>query len=222
MTKTLFITATGTDIGKTYFTRLLIRKLKAQGHTVQAIKPVISGVDPEDISSSDSGLILKELGLDINKENMAQISPWQFQAPLSPDVAALAEGKKVPFGDLIEFCQIEQNQGVDYLIIEGVGGVMVPLDDHNSCLDWMAALDAEITLVAGTYLGCISHILTACTSLAHKNLSPKKIILSQSENNPVEHDILLSSLENFLPRSKIKFLERADLSQKSPPLSQLI
>lgn len=222
MTKTLFITATGTHVGKTYVTQLLIRQLKAQGHSVQAIKPVISGFTSESADASDSGMILQELGQDLTSENIDKISPWRFAAPLSPDVAAKAEGQTISFKDLIHFCQQEQNKGFDYLIIEGVGGLMVPLDETHTCLDWMAALEADVILVAGTYLGCISHILTANACLAHKDIEPKKIILSQSLIDPVKDATLLSSLRNFLPESLLRFLPREDLGHIRANLPPLI
>src|SRR6202044_1005876 len=88
----LFITATGTDIGKTFVTAGLIRALRHAGRTVDAAKPVISGFTMGGLGASDTGVLLSAMGRDLNPQEAERISPWRFTAPLSPDMAAEAEG----------------------------------------------------------------------------------------------------------------------------------
>jgi len=175
----IFITSTGTDIGKTFVARGLIRHLHDQDLSVDALKPVVSGFLASKARSSDPGLLLAALGRVATADEVKRISPWRFAAPLSPDLAAQREDRSVDFDDLIDFSRKAIRNAPDVLLIEGVGGVMVPLDDRHTVLDWMTALAIPVILVAGNYLGTISHTLTALHALAARNLKPVSIVLSE-------------------------------------------
>ncbi len=157
----IFITATGTDVGKTYVAASLIRLFRQMGRTVDAIKPVVSGFDPAAAATSDPGILLEALGLPPTADEIQRISPWRFRAPLSPDLAARREGRAIDVDQVIAFCRSAVERRADLLLIEGVGGVMVPLDGQRTILDVMMALRLPLILVTGSYLGAISHTLTA-------------------------------------------------------------
>ena len=176
---TFFVTGTGTDVGKTFVTARLIRRLRACGQPVDAIKPLVSGFDAGALSASDPGVLLDALGRPITASTVEQVSPWRFAAPLSPDIAAAREGRAVDFKELVAYCRKRDvSRGV--LLIEGVGGVMVPLDDRHTVLDWITALRAPVIVVAGSYLGTISHTLTALHVLAGRNLDIAAVVVSES------------------------------------------
>ena len=99
-----FVTATGTEIGKTYLTCGVIEGLRRRELPVEAIKPVLSGYAPDEAGSSDSGLILKALGRPLDAARLDAITPWRFRAALSPDMAAAREERSVPFDALASFC----------------------------------------------------------------------------------------------------------------------
>ena len=204
MSKIFFITGTGTGVGKTFVTTTLIKQLRAQGKNVAAIKPIISGYNASDLAS-DTALILQSLALPITPENIEKISPWRFSAPLSPDMAAKKEGRKIELNEVVEFCQDYRLRGNDILLIEGVGGVLVPLNETNTIRDLaeklVVELDAEIILVAGSYLGSISHTLSAIEALAAKNLHLHTLIISESENSAATMYEIKQSLANFLPKN---------------------
>src|SRR5262249_38051955 len=151
----------GTDIGKTFVTAGLVSHLRARAIAVAAIKPVVSGFDPANVAAGDPSVLLAALGRPASPENIAEISPWRFSAPLSPDLAAKHENRALDFADLVAFsiAAIASCRGV--VLIEGVGGIMVPLDDRHTVLDWMTALGVPALVVAGSYLGTISHTLSA-------------------------------------------------------------
>ncbi len=163
----IFVTATGTDVGKTFVAVSLIRHLRRQGHEVEAIKPVLSGFDPNEAAASDPGMLLDALGLPVTADEIERISPWRFRAPLSPDLAASMEGRRIDVADVVAFCQNAVAVRRDVLLIEGVGGIMVPLDDQRTILDVMMALGLPLILVTGSYLGSISHTLTALELAVH-------------------------------------------------------
>lgn len=192
-----FVTSTGTDIGKTFVTAGLIRYLRGAGQPINALKPVVSGYDSSVVETSDPAVLLKALGRQVTADEIAAVSPWRFRAPLSPDIAAAREGRSVDFDELIAFSRAAIGTETGILFIEGVGGIMVPLDPKRTVLDWMAALGVPILLVVGGYLGAISHTLTALNVLTQRKLKLAAIVVSESERGTVELDDTVQSISHF-------------------------
>ena len=192
-----FVTSTGTDVGKTFVTAGLIRYLRTSNQAVGALKPVVSGYDSSVVETSDPAVLLGALGRPVSAQEIAAIAPWRFRAPLSPDLAAARENRGIVFDELVEFSRtaVARNNGI--LFIEGVGGIMVPIDAQRTVLDWMAALGIPLLLVVGGYLGTISHTLTAIDVLAQRKLSLAAIVVSESERNPVELEDTVASIARF-------------------------
>ncbi len=205
----VFITATGTDVGKTFVTAGLIRHLHTEKKSVTALKPVMSGYDPAISKDSDAGVLLQALGRDISETEIAAISPWRYLAALSPDMAAAREGKTLDVDALIAFCR-KQMENETPLLIEGVGGVMVPLDARRTVLDWMVALACPVILVTGSYLGAISHTLGALEVLKLSNLDVRALVVSETDGSTVPLAETVDTLTRFgkgidivtLPRMK--------------------
>lgn len=193
----IFITATGTDVGKTYVAASLIGHFRRMGRVVEAIKPVVSGYDPAQAASSDPGMLLRALGLPVDGESIERISPWRFRAPLSPDLAAQREGRSINVDDVVAFCRSAIEKRQDLLLIEGVGGVMVPLDAERTILDVMMALKLPLILVTGSYLGTISHTLTALDSLYQRDMSVLAVIVSETANSTVSLDDTVATIARF-------------------------
>ena len=193
----IFITGTGTDVGKTFVAASLIRHLRQMGRIVEAIKPVVSGFDPAQMAASDPGVLLDALGSPVTLKEIERISPWRFRAALSPDLAAAREGGRIDVDEVIEFCQSAVDERQDILLIEGVGGVMVPLDQDRTILDVMMALRLPLILVAGSYLGTISHTLTALDSLYRRDLKLLAIIVSETAGSPVSLGDTVATIERF-------------------------
>lgn len=194
----IFITATGTDVGKTFVAASLIRTLQQMGRVVQAIKPVVSGFDPEHPEASDSGVLLNALGLPVTLQEIEHISPWRFRAPVSPDLAAQREGQRIDVDAVISFCQDAIEQRQDILLIEGIGGIMVPLDEQRTVLDVMMALQLPLIMVAGSYLGTISHTLTALDALFRRDMKLLAIIVSETPGAMVPLDDTVASIARFV------------------------
>lgn len=176
----LFLTATGTGIGKTLLAEHLIARERAAGRPVRALKPVISGYRAED-PESDTARILRALGGEMRAE---EISPWRFAAPLSPDMAAAREGRSIDFAGLTGWCKARMS-GPGLTLIEGVGGAFVPLDPEHLVADWIAALGCPFLLAVGGYLGTLSHTLACVEALAARRLVPASVILCPSPEMPV-------------------------------------
>jgi dethiobiotin synthetase len=203
-----FITATGTDIGKTFVARGLIGALRARGRPVEALKPVVTGFEPSEAAGTDSGLLLAALGRPVTPENLARVSPWRFALPLAPDMAAARENRRLDYAEMIEFCRSAMAKSRDALLIEGVGGVMSPVHPDHTVLDWMAALGLPLILVAGSYLGTISHTLTALDAVARRGLVVASLVISESADSPVKLDETREAIAHFAPEIDIVALPR--------------
>ncbi len=181
----LFVTATGTDIGKTHVSAALLRHWRRAGKQVQALKPVMSGFDPDAPDSSDAGQLLAALGRPADASGLDAVAPWRFRAALSPDMAAAREGRAIDFPALLDFCRAEIAQASDILLIEGVGGIMAPLNERMTVLDWMVGLRLPVVMIAGSYLGTISHTLTALDVLARRRIDTAALVINESPVSPV-------------------------------------
>ena len=199
MSKIFFITSTGTDIGKTFILEKLCQQLKKDGQKFSAIKPLISGFTDND-PDSDSAKILNALGKNLTKENLDIISPWRFKAALSPNIAAELEGKEINFDEVVSFCQkhIKQAQENDeYLLIEGAGGIMSPVNNHKTFCDLIKALEIPVILVIGNYLGTISHSLTAIKTMQSADIKISQIILNHRADDALDYRDNLKNLRHF-------------------------
>ncbi|MBI2253529.1 MAG: dethiobiotin synthase [Proteobacteria bacterium] len=205
-----FVTATGTDIGKTYVSANLLRHWRRDGLAIAALKPVMSGFDPNAIGASDAGQLLLAMDAPMDKGGLNLISPWRFAAPLSPDMAAAREGKTIPYDKLVDTCRSVAGMMPDdgRLIIEGVGGVFVPLDDRHTVMEWMKDVGIPILLVTGSYLGTISHTLAALAAMKLHGLAPHAVIINESPVSPVPIAETADVLLRHAPGTRILTLPR--------------
>jgi len=114
-------------------------------------------------------------------------------------MAAAREGLTVPYSEVIAYCN-EARVALDddtILIVEGAGGVLVPVDDTHTMRDFMTDLRATPILVVGSYLGTISHTLTALEALEHRNLSPVAIVISETEDAGIPLEETCTAIRRF-------------------------
>jgi dethiobiotin synthetase len=212
-----FVTSTGTDIGKTFVTAGLIRYLRGLGQPINALKPVVSGYDSSVVETSDPAVLLQALGRPVSADEIATIAPWRFRAPLSPDIAAAREGRAIDFDELVAYSRKAVAASTGLMFIEGVGGIMVPIDSQRTVLDWMAALDIPLLLVVGGYLGAISHTLTALDVIAQRHLKIAAIVVSESERGTVELADTVTSISRFANGVEVIGLPRLPGGLKEHP-----
>lgn len=212
ISRKFFITGTGTGIGKSYITAQLIRLVLAtpaptlsHPHRVLAYKPLLSGYSPELAAESDAGTLLTALGRPLTPEAIAEISPYRFTAPLAPSMAAKAENKHIDFAKLVAESQAYGQMPSDYILIEGIGGLLVPLTKKHFVADWIAAINIatinfEIILVCGNYLGSLSHTFTALETLAARKLPLSCLILNESAEQDVSFEDTYAEISHFAPQ----------------------
>ena len=218
----LFITGSGTEIGKTFVTSALIHEARRRGRPVAALKPVASGFDPARPADSDPGTLLAALGEQPTREALDRIAPWRFRAPLSPDSAAAREGCAIDFAALIEHSRNAIAAAAGTLLIEGVGGVMVPLDERHTVLDWIAALHVPAIVIGGSYLGAISHALTALDALSTRSLAVAALVVNETAQSSVALDETAATIARFASGVPVVTLPRlAEASRPHRAIGQL-
>lgn len=216
------MTASGTEVGKTFVTAGICRNLLDGGLTVRALKPVISGFDPKGANETDTGVLLAAQGLNASPENIAAVSPWRFAAPLSPDMAAAREGREIDFERLLGFCRTAWDGPEDVLLVEGIGGILVPLDGVHTVMDWVVALRMPLLVVGGSYLGTISHTLAALEALRARNLVIAAVVISESEESPVPLEETVSAIQRFSSGTIVHSLPRDCRDDNFSALADLV
>jgi dethiobiotin synthetase len=203
-----FVTATGTDIGKTYVTAGLVRHLRARGAAAEALKPVLSGFEPARGKESDAGVLLGAMDRLASANEIERVSPWRFAAPLSPDMAAAREGRPLDFNAVVDFCRAAIARAPRPLFIEGAGGVMTPLTQRDTMLDLAVLLRIPTILVTGSYLGAISHTLTAMTAMRQRDVHVAALVISESANGTVPLADTADAIGRFVSGVPITVLTR--------------
>ncbi len=204
----MFVTATGTDAGKTFVARGLIRQLRARGIAVDALKPVITGYDPQTVHLSDTGRLLAALGRALTPRQINQVSLYRLREPLSPDQAARIEGCAIDFKKLNTFCRTAVSRHKGALIIEGIGGVMVPLDDRHTVLDWMIEIDVPAIVVTGSYVGALSHTLTALDVLERNTVKIAAVVVNETPGSAATLGDTADTIRRFTDDIEVFMLPR--------------
>lgn len=177
--RAFFVTATGTDIGKTYLSVRLLAACRASGMQVAATKPVMSGFSEAELEQSDAGRLLAAMGEAVTPEAVSRICLHRLTPPLAPNIAMRQAGIQQDFQEILRFVRMRLASETDLHLVEGAGGVMSPLTDDSLQTDLMAALGLPVILVTAPYLGSISHTLTAMDAIAARGLALAALVVSE-------------------------------------------
>jgi dethiobiotin synthetase len=134
-------------------------------------------------------------------------------------MAAARENRSIPFDELLAFCRADTAGALT--LIEGIGGVMVPLDERRTVLDWIVAMGAPALLVTGSYLGALSHTLTAMRALTAERVDVVALIVSESPESTVGLDETVSTLARFVAPVPVVALPRGDVG-RAPALASYL
>lgn len=206
-----FVTATGTEIGKTYVTAHILRAAMAQGLAVTAVKPLMSGFAEDDLASSDAGQLLSAMGKPVTAAAIDAMVAHRFEAALAPNVAARQNDVELDFDRLVAFCRNRFDpKALNF--VEGAGGLMSPVTDSHLHTHLIAALKLKVILVSGNYLGTVSHTLSALHVLADLGLEVAAIAVSQPTRTSGDPYEILPELARWsdIPAFAIGHGEKAD------------
>jgi dethiobiotin synthetase len=167
-----FVTAINTDSGKTLVSAILTHALQADYW-----KPIQSG---DEIRDTD---VVR--GLVDNNHCLCHDEAYLFKTPIAPHAAAKLEGKVIDLDRIL----IPDSDNAD-LVIEGAGGILVPLNDTHFVIDLVPKFAAEVILVSNIYLGSINHTLLTINELKRRNIKVKGIVFNGPENKETEEFIL--------------------------------
>jgi dethiobiotin synthetase len=165
-----FVAGIDTGIGKTLIASALIHALVAQGRRVAGMKPVASGATWHEHDGAWHNEDVDALRAASNVSLPAElINPYLLQEPTAPHIAAVFEGKHIDL-DHIETCYHAVRASADTVIVEGVGGFIVPLNEDCNTDDLVCRLGLPVILVVGIRLGCINHALLTTQAIAARGL----------------------------------------------------
>lgn len=185
--KRYFITATDTDCGKTYVICEMLKFLHRKNTTAIGLKPVASGCyfNNGELYSDDADKIKK-----INPKLTEDICYWKFLPPIAPHIAANLSQKTISTTEVIRFCEKSEFSDFDYVLIEGAGGLMAPLNNKETWIDFIKDAGLEVILVVGMRLGCINHALLTdavlkqhqipCLGWVANCLDPSMLVLQEN------------------------------------------
>ena len=189
MSKKIFITATGTDIGKTFVTALIVKKLRDTGYNAGYYKAALSGAE-----ISENGLIPGDAYY-VNKianinETMDNLVSYVYKEAVSPHLASKIEGNPVEMNKVIEDFNNALSK-YDYLTMEGSGGIVCPIRyDHKKIMleDIIKELGLSTLIIADAGLGTINNVVLTVEYLKNRNISVKGIILNHYIEDNIMHE----------------------------------
>jgi dethiobiotin synthetase len=167
MTKRIFVTATNTNIGKTYTTKLLLKEFALRGFKVGVIKPIETGVVDYPLDGEELLECVKELNPKLWSLEVEDIVPITYELAASPFVAS--NNTALDLKKIISKIE-ELEASCDIIIIEGAGGLYVPIDENNMMIDLIAKLEAVALLVTHCSIGCINDTLLSKEVLEQRNI----------------------------------------------------
>lgn len=204
-TRIIFITGTDTGVGKTLLTGLLLHHLRESGCHALAMKPFCSG------GTSDVDLLGRLQGGELSPR---ELNPFYFPDPLAPLVAARAQGQRIRLGEVLRLVRVLARR-CECLLIEGSGGLLVPLGEGFSALELIASLKCEVIVVARNRLGVINHVRLTLSALRALTRSPSKVVLMGTGHPDPSADTNARALAELVKPATIyalKHLERPTVS----------
>lgn len=187
MTKAIFITATGTDVGKTYICALIVKKMRQSGYNCGYFKPALSGAEIVDgkIIPGDCDYVLKQAGIEAPPENYVS---YIYKTAVSPHLASKIENNPIKIEKIkSDFARLKKE--FDYIVVEGAGGIVCPFNLGENKLmlpDVIKALGLDIIIVASASLGTINSTVLTAEYAKYHGINVKGIIL----NNYDEKDLM--------------------------------
>jgi len=181
MTQGIFVTGTDTGVGKTIVAATLAYLLRMKGLKVGVMKPVTSGCREEDgrLVSDDALLLCRAAGVSCSDD----VAPYLLREPLAPAEAAKLDGVSIDFSH-IRACYERLCAGHDFVIVEGAGGLMVPLAGGLLVADLARALALPLLVVARPNLGTINHTVLTCFSAQQMGLGVAGVIINNYPDAP--------------------------------------
>lgn len=192
----LFITGTDTDSGKTFITLALMHKLQQAGLVVNAMKPVAAGVSEIDgvRVNEDAWQLMKAAS---NQQPYEMVNPYLFEPAIAPHIAATEADQEIEL-NVIKDAFHDLSRLADFMLVEGAGGWLVPLNDRYDVSDIASELDLPVVMVVGLKLGCINHARLTTDSINAAGLKLAGWIGTQVEPEMQRLEENVSTLKRYI------------------------
>lgn len=205
--KTLFVSGTDTEVGKTWISCRILRELRRRGLRVGAWKPVCSGAVECDgrVIWEDAESLLQAIGGESSDTDLQQrVCPQRYHAALAPNIAARLEGSRV-LDDVLHAGLIHWQNAADYVLVEGAGGLLSPTSDRMLVADLAKQLNAPLLLTAANRLGVIHQTLATVEAAEARDLSVAGVVLNQVDGSMDRtlSETNVSELQRLLPETRI-------------------
>jgi dethiobiotin synthetase len=176
MVQGLFVTGTDTGVGKTVVSAALVRRLVQMGYSVGVMKPVETGMLADSLEGSDAGRLMAAANL---QDRLDLVCPYRFQAPLAPLAAARLEGRDI---DLEQILRHYERLAAEHtvVVVEGAGGLLVPVGGDWSMRDLIGRLRLPVVLVGRTGLGGINHALLTLECLDREGIEMFALVVNET------------------------------------------
>ncbi|MHB1515327.1 MAG: dethiobiotin synthase [Acidiferrobacteraceae bacterium] len=191
-----FITGTDTDVGKTLVTGALLHAYAQQGKKVVGMKPVAAGCERKSGSLRCDDVVQLQANSNVAAP-LNLVNPYSFAPPIAPHIAAVRSGAEIDLDHIIS-CFQALCAMADVVLVEGAGGLMVPLNARQDIADLAVMLDLPVILVVGMRLGCINHTLLTVQAIRQKNLQMAAWVANQIDPDMQSFDENLQALETRL------------------------
>lgn len=199
MTKGIFVTATGTDVGKTYVSALIVKKMRDLGYNCGYFKPALSGAYEKDgeLIPGDCEYVLKTSGIEGNPSDFAS---YIFKTAVSPHLAAGIENNPIKLSKIKQdFEKIKSKY--DYVVVEGAGGIICPFNLNNDekliLPDVIKGLNLDVIIVASTTLGSINSAVLTSEYIKNCGICAKGFILNNYNKNDFMEKDNKEQIENI-------------------------
>ena len=220
--KPLFITATDTDIGKTYVCAGLAHSLKKSGIDVGIMKPFACGTKQKTGFSSNDLTLLSEAAIINDTEEL--LNPFFFPIPASPYTAAKNLGVKIDIKHVLE-CFNKLDKIHDVMLVEGIGGIMTPILNDYTIINLIKDLQANTIIVTSSRVGTVNHTILTCNICKNMNIPVKGLIINNFDSTgypilELERD--LSALTDLPVLCSLPHMEKFNLSEYSSLIQEKV
>jgi dethiobiotin synthetase len=193
----VFITGTDTGVGKTLVAAALAVGLRRLGRTVGVMKPVETGISPSRVGRCDAAMLRAVIE---SEEPLGAICPYQFEPPVAPVSAAHAERRTIDAGVIRQVYRLLANR-YEYIVVEGIGGVRVPISAKSDVMDLIRGLKLPTIVVGRAGLGGINHALLTLDALRRRRIPLAALVLNRT--HPVR-----SAVTRLQEKATIEALKR--------------
>lgn len=178
--KSIFITATDTDAGKTYVSEKLIQLLTASGLKVSAFKPVSAGCEWQNGELQNQDALCLQAAANTDQP-LSEVNPIAFEPPIAPHIAAAEQGVTLTAADIESGYKRIQNRTNDVILVEGAGGWRLPLNDSEFMSDFVASESIPVILVVGMKLGCLNHAMLTYQAMINDGINVMGWVANQAQ-----------------------------------------